>query len=355
MKLTPTFFPKFLKRIMRFLMTFLYRARSIIDLDSNEKLQILNQSFKKQIVLGNTPYWLYYVQNGRIYTDRNSTIAVIDEHKALIRGASWQYVSGQCVEPSKNNAFNAIDKCPNNINGTVLSLLTGSGGNSNYFHWLFDAIPRMAIVKGILSLNEIDYFLVPSMHLPYQIESLKYLGILSKAISSEKFNHIKANKLLITDHPRPNLNISRWICDFLRYSFQRYADERMTPSAEYIYVTRQDAKGKRIITNEEDVIKELNRRGFCSVTLSNYTLSQQIAIFKKAKYIVSPHGAGLSNLVFSPEQTRVIEIFNESYRLKVYENLSNCLNLKYIQYVGKDSGKDRNDIYVNVANLISLL
>ena len=30
-----------------------------------------------------------------------------------------------------------------NLNGSVLSLLTGGGGNNNYWHWLFDVLRRI--------------------------------------------------------------------------------------------------------------------------------------------------------------------------------------------------------------------
>ena len=45
------------------------------------------------------------------------------------------------------------------IKGTVFSLLTGGGGNSNYWHWLFDVLPRINILENKIDLQSIDYFL----------------------------------------------------------------------------------------------------------------------------------------------------------------------------------------------------
>ena len=31
--------------------------------------------------------------------------------------------------------------------GSVLSLLSGGGANKNYFHWLFDVLPRLSLLE----------------------------------------------------------------------------------------------------------------------------------------------------------------------------------------------------------------
>ena len=61
-----------------------------------------------------------------------------------------------------------------------MSLLTGGGGNENYWHWLFDVLPRLKIVKDKFKLEEIDFFLFPETNQRYQVESL---DILKKASS----------------------------------------------------------------------------------------------------------------------------------------------------------------------------
>ena len=42
------------------------------------------------------------------------------------------------------------------VDGNVLSLLTGGGGNENYWHWLFDVLPRIKIVSEVYNISEID-------------------------------------------------------------------------------------------------------------------------------------------------------------------------------------------------------
>ena len=50
-----------------------------------------------------------------------------------------------------------------NLKGRVLSLLTGGGGNDNYWHWLFDVLPRLDLCNKYINLEEINYFLLPNL------------------------------------------------------------------------------------------------------------------------------------------------------------------------------------------------
>jgi hypothetical protein len=87
-----------------------------------------------------------------------------------------------------------------------------------------------------------------------------------------------------------------------------------------IYITRRDTGHRRVI-NEGQVIAELEARGFTVIALTGRTLDEQINLFRNAEIVVSPHGAGLSNVVFCEPDTRVYELLPHDY-------VNGCFNLQ---------------------------
>jgi len=85
------------------------------------------------------------------------------------------------------------------------------------------------------------------------------------------------------------------------------------------------------------------------------TFSQQVRLFNTADYVIAPHGAGLSNLIFSKDAT-VIEIFGENVIKPTYFLLSSLLDHKYSFILGKQPGNSRDaEIHVPINQLESLL
>ena len=72
-----------------------------------------------------------------------------------------------------------------------------------------------------------------------------------------------------------------------------------------IFVSREDAPARRI-SNAEEIFVAL--KGWETVTLSSMSIQKQIQTFAEASHVISPHGAGLLNIVFCQRGTRVIEI-----------------------------------------------
>ena len=81
--------------------------------------------------------------------------------------------------------FIVIIRILRNLNGSVLSLLTGGAGNNNYWHWLFDVLPRFGLCSQLINLEKIDFFLLPSLLKKYQGESLDCLKKVSSALLSQ--------------------------------------------------------------------------------------------------------------------------------------------------------------------------
>ena len=287
-------------------------------------------------------YNIYKIKNGRLYTDRINDTAII-LRKNIVNGPSFQFriIKSQIVNVSvkENIVFKkGTPRIKKKIKGKVLSLLTGGGGNDNYWHWLFDVLPRLGICENKIDFNHIDFFLLPDNRRKFQSETLKHLGIpMKKQISSVNFRHIVCDELYVTNHPvvmsenatEDIQNIPKWISEWLRKSFLKEISKK---TFNKIYIDRGDSISNvshlRSIINESEIKSYLSTKGFKILRLGDHTFNEQVSIFNNADIIVGLHGAGFANVIFCKKNTKIIELRNETAG-KVIENLSLTNNLVY--------------------------
>lgn len=65
---------------------------------------------------------------------------------------------------------------------------------------------------------------------------------------------------------------------------------------------------RRHITNEAELLKVLEPHGFEKVHPETLSVSEQIELFASAEVVIGAFGTGLTNLIFSPPNTLVIEL-----------------------------------------------
>lgn len=196
------------------------------------------------------------------------------------------------------------------VPGTVLSLTT-RGTSVNYYHFLYDAIGRLAVLEDALphALAQADAVVVPH-RTRYQKQLLELAGVTARLIEPERGRTVSADRLLVPSNPNWALQAPpatvRWLREHLP----------PTPGADgprRLYVTRGDTPRTRRYVQEAELWPELERRGFVRIDPGSYTVQEQIDLFHGAEVVVSPHGAGLSNLTFSRPGVRVLEMFASTY------------------------------------------
>ena len=253
----------------------------------------------------NFTYKVYKVQKARLYTDTINDTAIIQEDK-IVEGPSFQIRNVKFDKINTNIVFNkGTPRLKKKIKGRVFALLTGGAGNYNYFHWLFDVLPRLKILSNVTNINEIDYFLLPDLKKKFQKETLDIFGILSKKrLSSSIYRHIECDEIISTDHPwvikndatNEIQNLPIWIIKWLKKTFTSNFDLKDNKFPDKIYIERSDASPNiqllRKITNEKEVINLAQSKNYKPIVLSNYSFKEQIKFFYNAKEIVGLHGAG---------------------------------------------------------------
>jgi len=334
MELNKKSFQKFFKFVSYNLFKILYGSvEGIIDPNNNDEIEI--KFVKKN---GKINYNVYKVKNGRLYTDRIHDTAIIKNNK-IIKGPSFQFRIDNSRIINGNVKENIIftkgtPRLKKKIKGKVLSLLTGGAGNDNYWHWLFDVLPRIDICENIIELDKIDFFLLPDNKRKFQIETLEILGIPQrKQISSVNFRHIISKELYVTSHPvvltndatAGIQNMPLWISEWLKEKFIKKNINEKVNFSKKIYIDRSDSisniKDLRSITNEEEIKQFLLQNGFKIIKLGDLHFKDQVSTFNNADIIVGHHGAGFANLAFCKSNTKIIELRNQTAG-KMIENLA---------------------------------
>jgi len=105
------------------------------------------------------------------------------------------------------------------------------------------------------------------------------------------------------------------------------------PKGRKIYVSRKKALTRRLV-NAEKMLMAL--KGWETVVLEELSIKEQVQCFAEASHVVSPHGAGLTNLIWCEPGTKVIEIQDpKMLHKKVYPVLSKTLDLDHDLYLAK--------------------
>lgn len=288
--------------------------------------------------------YILEIYNGRVITDLlGRNIAYISSDNRLLGELSFQWEDGKILTPEKNGILRQVyfDE-PIVYHGNVFSLLSGAAGAFNYFHWFIDTFPKLYLAKKAGLLESIDWFLVPSYRYRFQKEYLTLLGIHeSKIIRGDQWGHIGAEKLIVPSPTRgAAAHIPEWIPQFYR--------EEILPRVKVnnrakkrIYISRNDSEKRRTL-NEEQLVPVLKKHGFEIHQLNDKSTEEQVKLFASATFIISPHGAGLSNLVYCKPGSKLIEFFPGGYVKATYYDLSNKCGLEY-RYLIFDKDKEASN------------
>jgi capsular polysaccharide biosynthesis protein len=215
-----------------------------------------------------------------------------------------------------------------------------------YFHWLTDCLCRLVAINHLLKDESV---ILPNhlKNIKFIEESLQYFNI--KAEYYDLTLPVKVKRLLLPSHTAPSGNYNSILVNKLR---QQFVGQSSIHATKKIYISRQNAE-KRKITNEEAVIALLKQYHFEIHFFENYSFTEQINLMKDTKCLIGLHGAGLTNMLFMSEKTKVLELRNEEdSHNNCYFSLASDLNLDYYYQLNKGDKKNTHDVNINVDILL---
>jgi capsular polysaccharide biosynthesis protein len=226
-----------------------------------------------------------------------------------------------------------------------------------YYHWICESILRLWMVKDraremVLILPE-HYgeteFVMSSLE-PFQFKSIYF-------IPDGKSLYVR-NLCL----PQIKTVVESHDCDKLRQVREFYLHYALTEKqvsinkGERIYISRKKAARKKV-ANEEDIIPLLLRYGFVILNNEDFNFYEQISIYSNAKYLVSIHGSGLTNMLFAQPGTKVLEFLKRQtnpgdWHSNAFWYLTEALDYEYYQQICAPT--DPNDDYFHAHFIVDI-
>lgn len=224
--------------------------------------------------------------------------------------------------------------------------------NYNYYHWILDALPRLC---GYRQLGvEIDWYYAPRKY-RFQRDSLAMLGIpVERTLDARRRAHFQAERLLVS---LMDVNSEPWATrqrtDFLHDAFT--AKLLREPERRLRVLISRRRRGKRLLVNELEVLRQLQPLGFQRYDLESMSVARQVALFHQAECVIGPHGAGLVNLVFCRPGTKVIEVGTPHRPHPCFHAIAHHRQLNYQVYLANpvapssippESGQGESDMFL---------
>ncbi|MFP8890033.1 glycosyltransferase family 61 protein [Natrialbaceae archaeon A-CW2] len=232
--------------------------------------------------------------------------------------------------------------------------------HQGYYFWLLEYLPKL---RGLEQYSQKRDSTPPILVQPnppkYMIESLALAGYGQTDIIEWHGQCSFVNSIILSQHRirkfsgkgpqgfdyNPSIKDIEWVRKRLTRNIKRGGYDR-------IYISRQNAKRGRKISNYESLEDKLSKRGFQSVCLEKLPFEKQVEICANADVIIGPHGAGLTNMIFSTN-AKIFEIFNDKFLKPSYCLLAHECGHDYYHYIGDTA--DEVNIRVDIEEFLKLI
>ena len=205
----------------------------------------------------------------------------------------------------------------------------------NYFHWLNEAIYRLWLVKY---KTHTMVLLLPSKEQLSKIafDSLKVFNFKDIVYIPEgKSVQVKTLCLPVQKPIMESYNPLA-LAD-IRRMYVNYASSKSIAADQRIYISRKNSS-RRKVANEDEVLDIMTRYNFNVVYCENYTFFEQVELFSHANFLISNHGAGLTNMLFMPQGSTILELVKRKtnpvrHQSQLYCYMADALGHKYTHQI----------------------
>jgi len=206
--------------------------------------------------------------------------------------------------------------------------------NNNYYHFLTEGLPSLLETLKVISLP------ITCIQSKFLKDVLEWFDIRNKLYIDGQIKDVYSMRLIECGNPSPQ-KIS-----LLR---EKISEKLKFEKLYGILIKRSESY--RSILNHDELLEFLQKKYSLEwKVFDKLPFKETTELFSKVSVIVAPHGAGLTNMLFSPSNITIIEIMDKNDPNVCYWHLSEMLgNKHYILPIATTNG----NFTVNNFNLIS--
>jgi hypothetical protein len=255
---------------------------------------------------------LYTVENAKVLFGTGVDGVIIDKESSVIAEPSC-FHSPEFLEQRMNEFANQPA-----VAHLQAAFVACDAAWHNYYHWICYGLAKAKVAEPFLPQDAVN--IVPSFGERDTGQKMAYtenvyhdsISLFDLKLPVVKFSPgiVKVDRLYFM-WTLPRLPPDILILPAFKNVFKNLSDQIKIDESlpRRIFLSRRQASSRRFDPNfEEQLVQLTSQFGFKTVVLEDLSFNQQIALFRNATHIISPHGAAFTNLLFKPERARVLEI-----------------------------------------------
>lgn len=239
---------------------------------------------------------------------------------------------------------------PDSTLATAVSL--AGPWSREFFHWFADYLPRLrSLERHVEETGAEPPLLLPADPPTWIAESLDLLGIPERRRLSWQGGRVAVRRLVVPSLPRhvestaPDAGYIQspralaWVAERLWEGI----GDRLRETAEdrpdvgrRLYVSRA-GQSARSVVNETELRSTLVNYDFEVVHPEEWSLTEQIVAFAAADVVCGPHGGGLTNVIHTPRDATLLELFGARTNPCFYA-IASGLGRRYAAYQATAEG-----------------
>lgn len=242
--------------------------------------------------------------------------------------------------------------------------VVGTSERKNYCHWITEVLPRYLFSSRIVP--QPSKFAFYDFERSFQAECLADFNHLNH--EHIFFNDLNTaylcKKLYVPSLPSGSMwNFNRDLETYAKFAVKDIKANLNRKPWRKIFISRADASFRRIV-NEDRLYDQLREQfGFEKVVLGDLSFQAQKQLFHESEFIISPHGAGMANIIFTQPNTKVLELMPKSH-LHMSDFWAIANYLKTIEYyilrstrddVNLGLGAQKTDFYADIEQVMKLV